>query len=127
MVLDPVQKVTLASSNLSKSIGKCVAKITRFTHPLISVYLDYWTNIAGMKIFEQSSNNVVLGYAENQAKLGLHAIEGSVEHEKAFGRIAIACPRAEVNKAICRFLRKSQCFVYCRLRIFNLVEQLKFA
>jgi len=49
-----------------------------------------------MKVFEQSSTDALLGYANDQAKLGLHQIEGKVSHEKAFGRIAVSCPRDQV-------------------------------
>lgn len=47
---DPVIKVTLASSNLQRT-------------------LDYWNGILGLKIFEKSEKNVLLGFNENEAKL----------------------------------------------------------
>ncbi|XP_078491926.1 glyoxalase domain-containing protein 4-like [Ciona intestinalis] len=74
---DPVQKVTLASSNLSRSI-------------------DYWTKIAGMTVFEQSDKEATLGFCKEQAKVGLHDIGCVVDHKKAFGRVAIACPREQL-------------------------------
>lgn len=45
-------KVSLASSNLAKSI-------------------EYWNGLLSLKIFEKSSKSVLLGFSENQAKLEL--------------------------------------------------------
>jgi len=70
-------KVTLASSNLQKSV-------------------DYWKKIAGMKVFSESDKQAVLGYNDDQAKLELQDIGKPVEHAKAFGRVAIACPRTQL-------------------------------
>ncbi|XP_046389711.1 glyoxalase domain-containing protein 4 isoform X1 [Ischnura elegans] len=70
---DPVQKVTLASSNLQKSI-------------------DYWNGTLGLKIFQQSDKSVVLGFDESQAKLELQDIGTAVDHASAYGRIAFSCP-----------------------------------
>ncbi|XP_063809840.1 glyoxalase domain-containing protein 4 [Pseudophryne corroboree] len=76
---DPVQKVTLAVSNLQKSIA-------------------YWCDLLGMKIYhkDESKKSVVLGYADNQCKLELKDIGGPVDHATAFGRIAFACPKDEL-------------------------------
>ena len=60
------------------------------------IFAEYWTEIAGMKVFEQTRTEALLGYTKEQAKLQLHAIDGKVDHQKAFGRIAIACPRDQV-------------------------------
>lgn len=75
---DPVEKVTLASSDLKASV-------------------EYWTTIAGMKVFSQGDTTAVIGYNDEQAKLELKDIGCPVDHQKAFGRIAIACPRAELE------------------------------
>lgn len=75
---DPVEKVTLACSNLKES-------------------LDYWTTIAGMKIFSQQDSIAVIGFNDDQAKLELKDIGTTVDHQKAFGRIAIACPREQLQ------------------------------
>lgn len=48
--IDPVEKVTLASSNLQKSI-------------------DYWHGILGLKLFNQTKESAVFGFSETQAKL----------------------------------------------------------
>ena len=53
---DPVQKVTLACSDLSQS-------------------LEYWIGLLGLEVYEKSEDNTVtLGYAETQAKLELKDI-----------------------------------------------------
>jgi Predicted ring-cleavage extradiol dioxygenase len=52
---DPVQGVTLASSDLKRSI-------------------QYWNELLGLKIFSQNDSSVTLGFAEDQAKLTLEKI-----------------------------------------------------
>ncbi|XP_049867563.1 glyoxalase domain-containing protein 4 [Pectinophora gossypiella] len=73
---DPVQKVSLASSNLSRSIA-------------------YWNGLLSLKIYEQNDKSAVLGFADDQAKLELVDIGGPVNHAKAYGRIAFSCPFQE--------------------------------
>jgi len=75
---DPVKKVTLASSNLSKSV-------------------DFWKRLCGMKVYEQQEGSAVLGYDDKQCKLELVAIGSPVEHEKAFGRVAFSCPSVALS------------------------------
>ncbi|KRT83835.1 hypothetical protein AMK59_3264 [Oryctes borbonicus] len=72
---DPVEKVTLASSNLQKSI-------------------DYWNGLLGLKIFTKNDEkrNVLLGFNDDQAKLELQEIDQSINRAKAYGRIAFSCP-----------------------------------
>ncbi|XP_070788087.1 glyoxalase domain-containing protein 4 [Pituophis catenifer annectens] len=76
---DPVLKVTLAVSNLSKSV-------------------DYWSKLLGMKVYEkdEGKKKVLLGYADNQCKLELQSIGQDVDHGTAFGRIAFSCPKEEL-------------------------------
>ncbi|XP_054712107.1 glyoxalase domain-containing protein 4-like [Uloborus diversus] len=74
---DPVEKVTLAVSNLSKSV-------------------EYWNGLLDMKIFEKKDDEVILGYSNEQCKLHLKSINGPVNHEQAFGRIAFSCPTKEL-------------------------------
>ncbi|XP_075051146.1 glyoxalase domain-containing protein 4 [Mixophyes fleayi] len=76
---DPVLKVTLAVSNLQKSIA-------------------YWCDLLGLKIYheDESKKSVMLGYADNQCKLELKDIGGPVDHATAFGRIAFSCPKDEL-------------------------------
>ena len=50
-----------------------------------------------MKVFSQTELTALVGYNDEQAKLELKDIGGKVDHRKAFGRIAIACPREEVR------------------------------
>lgn len=73
---DPVEKVALASSNLQQSI-------------------DYWNGILGLKIYSQDDNKVLLGFSDDQTKLELEDIGTTVEHAKAYGRIAFSCPFKE--------------------------------
>uniref|UniRef100_A0AAA9TK47 Glyoxalase domain-containing protein 4 n=1 Tax=Bos taurus TaxID=9913 RepID=A0AAA9TK47_BOVIN len=77
---DPVLKVTLAVSDLQKS-------------------LNYWSNLLGMKIYEEDEKKqrALLGYADNQCKLELRAIPGKVDHATGFGRIAFSCPQKELS------------------------------
>lgn len=76
---DPVQKVTLAVSNLKKSTA-------------------YWHNLLGLKIYheDESRKSVLLGYGDSQCKLELRDVGGPVDHGTAFGRIAFACPKEEL-------------------------------
>lgn len=50
LLSDPVQKLTLSSSNLKRT-------------------LDYWNGILGMKICEQKNGLALLGYGDTQTKL----------------------------------------------------------
>lgn len=75
--LDPVDRVTLASSNLQNS-------------------LNYWHDLLGMKIYYKDDKSVLLGYHEQQCKLELVDIGKPVDHAKAFGRIAFSCPTKEL-------------------------------
>ncbi|XP_017204403.1 glyoxalase domain-containing protein 4 isoform X3 [Oryctolagus cuniculus] len=76
---DSVVKVTLAVSDLQTS-------------------LNYWSNLLGMKIYEkdEEKQRALLGYADNQCKLELQGIKGTVDHAAAFGRIAFSCPKKEL-------------------------------
>ncbi|XP_070591499.1 glyoxalase domain-containing protein 4 [Erythrolamprus reginae] len=76
---DPVLKVTLAVSDLSKSV-------------------DYWSKLLGMKVYkkDEGEKKVLLGYADNQCKLELQSIGRNVDHATAFGRIAFSCPKEEL-------------------------------
>lgn len=74
---DLVKKVTLASSDLEKSI-------------------DYWTRLCGMQVYSKDDKTAILGFADNQCKLELYDIGTTVDHASAFGRIAFACPSVEL-------------------------------
>lgn len=75
--LDPVEKVNLASSNLSKS-------------------LEFWNKLLGLKIYKQSDDMALLGFADDQCKLELTDIKKTVDHATAFGRIAFSCPEIQL-------------------------------
>nr|CAG4649498.1 EOG090X09EK [Scapholeberis mucronata] len=74
---DPVQKVTLTSSNKDLS-------------------LKYWSGLLGLELFADDNSQLLLGYSEKQAKLELKIIGEKVEHCKAFGRIAFSCPSSQL-------------------------------
>lgn len=81
---DPVEKVTLSSSNLPRTIS-------------------YWKDILDLKVFHQTEKSVLLGYSENQAKLEFEDIGSEVNHAKAYGRIAFSVPfdqQPEIQKKI---------------------------
>lgn len=81
---DPVEKVTLSSSNLQRSI-------------------DYWQGILKLNVFEKSEKSVTLGFDKGQAKLELEDIGTEVNHAKAYGRIAFSIPfdqQPEIQKKI---------------------------
>lgn len=73
---DPIEKVTLFSSNLQKTIA-------------------YWKNILELKIFNQTEKSVLLGYDEDQAKIEFIDIGTEINHAAAYGRIAFSIPYAE--------------------------------
>lgn len=73
---DPVEKLTLSSSNLEKTIA-------------------YWKDILDLKVFDQTENSVLLGYSEDQAKIEFKDIGTAIDHAAAYGRIAFSVPHAE--------------------------------
>ncbi|XP_053503249.1 glyoxalase domain-containing protein 4 [Ictalurus furcatus] len=76
---DPVQKITLAVSDLQRSV-------------------HYWSSLLGMKVMEKSEEkkSVLMGFSDSQCKLELQDIRASVDHGTAFGRIAFSCPREQL-------------------------------
>ncbi|XP_046751223.1 glyoxalase domain-containing protein 4 [Diprion similis] len=70
---DPVEKVTLSSSNLERTIA-------------------YWKNILRLKVYKQDDRKVLLGFGDNQAKLEFEDIGTEVLHAKGYGRIAFSIP-----------------------------------
>lgn len=71
---DPIQKVTLASSDLQRTI-------------------NYWNGILGMGIIHQAGNSVSLAFDNNKCLLEFKDIGKPVDHAKAYGRIAFAVPK----------------------------------
>ncbi|XP_044528849.1 glyoxalase domain-containing protein 4 isoform X3 [Gracilinanus agilis] len=88
---DPVLKVTLAVSDLCRS-------------------LHYWSDLLGMKVYEkdEEQQRALLGYADNQCKLELQGIKGAVDHGTAFGRIAFSCPKKELPDIEALMKKESQ-------------------
>lgn len=81
---DPVESVSLSSSNLQRSI-------------------DYWQRILKLNVFEKNEKSVVLGFDKDQAKLKIEDIGTEVNHAKAYGRIAFSIPfdqQPEIQKKI---------------------------
>ncbi|XP_023939855.2 glyoxalase domain-containing protein 4 [Bicyclus anynana] len=70
---DPVVKVSLACSDIARSIA-------------------YWNGLLTLKIFEKTDKSVLLGFSDDQAKLELVDIGEPVNRAKAYGRIAFSCP-----------------------------------
>nr|CAH0110933.1 unnamed protein product [Daphnia galeata] len=75
---DPVQKVTLASSDKDQTLA-------------------YWSDLLKLKLYTHSERQAILGYADEQAKLEIQFIDQKVEHCKAFGRIAFSCPSSQLQ------------------------------
>jgi len=86
--VDPVVSVAIASSNLQRSI-------------------EFWHGILDMKIFAKEEKRVTLGFAESMCKLELVDVDGPVNHAKAFGRIAFACPGGDLPKIQASVERKN--------------------
>ncbi|KAK3930950.1 Glyoxalase domain-containing protein 4 [Frankliniella fusca] len=70
---DPVEKISLAVSNLEKSI-------------------NYWHSLLKMKVLKKSDKTVELSYGEGQTVLELCDIGAPIVRETAGGRIAFAVP-----------------------------------
>ncbi|XP_061734272.1 glyoxalase domain-containing protein 4 isoform X1 [Nerophis ophidion] len=88
---DPVQKVCLGVSDLSRS-----------TH--------FWSALLGMTVIERSDEKktVLLGFGDTGCKLELHNIIGTVDHGTAFGRIAFSCPRDQLPDLEAMMKKESQ-------------------
>lgn len=81
---DPVEKVTVACSNLANSI-------------------KYWNGVLGLTIFGQTNNSVLVGFNKDEAKLEFKDIGKPIVRKQAFGRIAFSCPyqqQEEIDKVI---------------------------
>lgn len=75
----PVKGIILASTNLDKTE-------------------DFWGNILGLKVLEKSEASLTMGFSEDQA--GIKFVkQGTVEHAKAYGRVAFAVPTPELKEA----------------------------
>lgn len=63
MITDPVEKVSLSSSNLTRTLA-------------------YWNGILGLKVFSQDKDKAVVGFGESQVKLEFNDI-GMQVHRKS--------------------------------------------
>ncbi|CAG0898109.1 unnamed protein product [Darwinula stevensoni] len=86
---DPVKKLTLASSNLAET-------------------LNYWHGLLGLTIVEEKEKRATLAYAPSQMKLEFVDIGKPVDHAKAYGRIAFACPASELPDIEAKMKEKEQ-------------------
>ncbi|EGD72430.1 juvenile hormone binding protein [Salpingoeca rosetta] len=75
--MDPVTGLVLNVTSLAKS-------------------LEYWNGLLGMSVVEKSDKEASLSYGEDQATLVLHQIAEPLNHASAYGRVAFACPAAEL-------------------------------
>ncbi|XP_066247720.1 glyoxalase domain-containing protein 4 [Euwallacea similis] len=73
---DPILKVTLGSSNLSKSI-------------------NYWNGILGLTIYDRTEKSAAFAFSENATMIELKDVGGPVDRRQAYGRIAFSIPYAE--------------------------------
>lgn len=85
-----ISKVSLLSSNLEVS-------------------KNYWHNLLGINLYEDTQDLFTAAYSDKDAKLELVSSKGQpVRHEKAFGRIAFACPEAELAPLQSAMIEKNQ-------------------
>ncbi|XP_075220842.1 glyoxalase domain-containing protein 4 [Lycorma delicatula] len=75
---DPVEKVSLASTNLNKTI-------------------DFWNTTLGMIIYKHDDKSIVMGYGDDQVKLEYKHIDEPIDHATAYGRIAFSVPWKELE------------------------------
>lgn len=75
---DPVTAVSLAVSNLKKSV-------------------EYWQGLLGMDLYEQSDKTALLGFSKEQCSLRLVESKEPIDHAEAFGRVAFSCPSSELK------------------------------
>ncbi|KAL1491522.1 hypothetical protein ABEB36_012106 [Hypothenemus hampei] len=73
---EPILKVTLGSSDLSRSI-------------------NYWNGILGLKLYEKSDQEASFGFSDKATRIELKSVGGPVERRQAYGRIAFSIPYAE--------------------------------
>lgn len=94
---DPVESVILNISNLKSS-------------------LDYWNGILGLKIFKRDDKSALIGFKDNEAKLGLQEIGKAVDRGQAFGRIAFSIPYAQ-QEPLAKKIDEKKCTVLTPLTV----------
>ena len=71
---DPVQYVSLSSSDLGKT-------------------KEYWVDTLGLNLVEESKEELTVRFEEGQAALKFVALQGeALDHKDAYGRVAFSCP-----------------------------------
>ncbi|XP_032901605.1 glyoxalase domain-containing protein 4 isoform X2 [Amblyraja radiata] len=88
---DPVQKVSLAVSDLQRAI-------------------NYWTKLLGMKIYDRDDTNMVaqLCFADDQCKVELKDIGVAIDHASGFGRNAFSCPKKQLSAIESKMRKQKQ-------------------
>lgn len=85
-----INKVSLLSSNLQVS-------------------KNYWHNFLGINVDEESADSFIGSFSDKDAKLELVSSKGQpVRHEKAYGRVAFACPENELAPLQDSMIEKNQ-------------------
>lgn len=94
---DPVQCVTLASSDLTRSTQYWNGTLGLLIFAHDDQTVPYWNGIVGVKGFREATKSVAVGFREDQAKLVLEKIDVPVDHATSYGRIAFSVPAAELT------------------------------
>lgn len=85
-----ISKVSLLSSNLEVS-------------------KNYWHNFLGMNLDEEASDHFTVSFGDKDAKLEIvDSRQTPVRHEKAYGRIAFACPESDLAPLQHSMIEKEQ-------------------
>ncbi|XP_027194074.2 glyoxalase domain-containing protein 4 [Dermatophagoides pteronyssinus] len=71
---------------------------------------NYWHNLLGMNLHEGNDKHFIGSFGEQDARLEMVLIAGNqpIRHEKAYGRIAFACPESELSQIQERMLANKQ-------------------
>eukprot|EP00045_Choanoeca_perplexa_P001517 m.20062 g.20062 ORF g.20062 m.20062 type:complete len:306 (-) comp10995_c0_seq1:161-1078(-) len=75
---DPVQSLTLNVTDLARS-------------------LEYWHALLGMEQVSKTAKQAELSFGDGQASLVLQEQSDALDHGSAYGRVAFACPAAELE------------------------------
>ena len=75
----PVTGITLASTNMQATV-------------------QFWNEVLGLTVFEQSDNEAILGFDKSQAYVRF-VLQPQINHAKAYGRVAFSVPISELADA----------------------------
>lgn len=86
-----ISKVSLSTANIPRS-------------------KQFWHGLLGMNVNEENDNSFIASFGEKDARLEMVGIVGNqpIRHEKAYGRIAFACPESELPEIQQRMLTDGQ-------------------